>query len=133
MLGVAIISFASLFLLFGFLQSWIGASGFAIGAALLLTFGMRWGTMLLARLNPHLPGPHTLWISPAGFGGQSAGVGEMSLQWGMLEGVYDSPRYIIMQYRSGPATVVPKSAFATPEAAARFLADGQDWFAKSRV
>lgn len=100
---------------------------------MLLTFGVRWGAGLLARLNPHLAGPHTLWISAAGFGGTSAGVGETSLQWGMLEGVYDSPRYIILQYRSGPATVVPKTAFADAEAANRFLADGQRWFAKSRA
>jgi hypothetical protein len=106
--------------------------GFSIGAAVLLTFGFRWGAGFLARLNPHLAGPHTLWISADGFGGTSAGVGEMSLQWGMLEGVYDSPRYFILQYRGGAATVVPKSAFPSPETAARFLVDGQRWLEKSR-
>jgi hypothetical protein len=107
---------------------WIVALGLCLGVATLVVWGFPLASRWLARLNPHLRGPHTLWIERGGFGGTTADAGETSLRWNLLEGVYESPQAVLFQYRGGAAAVIPKRAFGSDFEAREFFNKARQWW-----
>ena len=72
---------------------------------------------------------HTIWISPQAVGGHITQVGDVKYQWPLAQQVTDSLHYILLHWRSGQTSIIPKRAFPDPESAARFVHAAKAWHA----
>lgn len=97
------------------------------GMLVLLLVLAPWRIRVQARSNPMWRGPHTTWISPQHVGTRTEGVGESQVDWKQILGVKEIPSHILIQSRGGATTLIPRAAFAAPEAAEEFLAAARDW------
>jgi hypothetical protein len=105
----------------------IPAAGVVAAVAFLLGVALPWWTRRQARSNPAFRGPHTAWISPEGLGASSEGVGASELTWLNVEQVRATPSHLLLHWRGGVTTLVPRAAFAAPEDAERFVERAEAW------
>lgn len=106
--------------------SWGAAIGGLVGIGVAILLLPRF-TGLLVRLAPKYEGPHAVWIEPRGFGGTSAGVGDRSLLWDVVDGVYQTRKHIILQFKTGPSTIIPNRTFVSVSEQETFCQAARCW------
>ncbi len=94
------------------------------GIAFMLPLLVRWQ----ARKNPRFRGPHTAWITPELVGGWTEGVGTTRIVWQHVQDVGNTRSHLLIYWRAGATTLIPKSAFPSPEAAEEFFQTAQCWW-----
>lgn len=101
----------------------------AVLAAVVFGFGFLLPAIvrLQARKNDRLRGPHTAWITPEGIGGWTEGVGTTRVVWPLVKEVGGTRTHILVFWQVGATTLIPRSAFASPEEADAFLETARQW------
>lgn len=106
------------------------SAGIALMAAAILGLGFLIPMLvrMQARRNPRFRGPHTAWITPELVGGWTEGVGTTRITWSHVHDVGDTRSHLLIYWRAGASTLIPKAAFASPEAAEEFFQTAQRWW-----
>src|SRR5207249_215691 len=70
---------------------------------------------------------HQVWITPSGVGSRTPNVGEVKYEWGFAQQINGTPHDILLHWKSGFTTVIPKCAFSDAAAAERFVRTARHW------
>jgi hypothetical protein len=85
--------------------------------------------------NPALLKPQTVSLSPdglrwrqeAGEAGEAGEAVESRSDWSAVRRIVETDRHFFFFYAEGAALIVPRRAFPSPEAAARFIGAAREW------
>jgi hypothetical protein len=101
----------------------------AVMLPLVLFVQIPWMATRTCLKQPAFRGPHEVWLTPEAVRGNTEGVGDSSLVWAYVSEITGTGRHLLIRWKSGSVTMIPRTAFHAPADAELFLTEARRYWA----